>query len=84
MSYEKTERIKAIITIVVTAGVNIANLYGFAMDADQATQAVLTIFSFATILYSWWKNQNVTALAAESQRYLDHIRAEANGTKAGE
>lgn len=71
-----TERIKAIITIVITAGVNIANICGYACDADPIINAVLSVFSFVCIAYSWWKNQNITEPAIEAQKVLDHLKAE--------
>ena len=71
----KTERIKAIATIVVTAIVNIANLYGYSVDAEPIVTCILTMLSAATILYSWWKNQNVTENAVKAQEYLDGLRS---------
>ena len=70
----KTERIKAIATIVVTAIVNIANLYGYSVDAEPIVTCVLTVLSAATILYAWWKNQNVTEEAVKAQEYLDELK----------
>ena len=72
----KTERIKAIITIAVTAAVNIANILGYAWDADSAVNVILTIFSAVTIIYSWWKNQNITNEAIEAQKVLDQLKKE--------
>lgn len=69
------ERVKAIVTIIVTAIVNIANVYGYAVDADAWINVVLSILSAITVLWSWWKNQNVTEHAQMAQKYLDHLRA---------
>lgn len=69
------ERIKAILTIVITAAVNIANLYGYAIDAGQAVNAVLTFFSFACIIWSWWFNQNITDEAQRAQEFLNELKA---------
>lgn len=69
------ERAKAIITIVVTAAVNIANVYGFAADADQWVNVVLSIASAICIAWSWWKNQNVTPEAQKAQIYLNELKA---------
>ena len=69
-----TERIKAIVTIVVTAIVNIANVMGYAVDADQWVNVALSILSAITILYAWWKNQNVTDEAIQAQAYLDELK----------
>ena len=70
------ERIKAIATIIVTAGVNIANICGYAMDAEPIVSGVLSVISFAAIIYSWWFNQNVTAEAQEAQKVLRMLKTE--------
>lgn len=76
-----SERTKAIITIVITAAVNIANLYGFAVDAGAVVNAVLTILSFIAIGWSWWKNQNVTQEAQTAQIYLNKLKLEKKAVK---
>ena len=68
------EQAKAIITIIVTAVVNVANVCGFAMDADAWVNVALSILSAVTILYSWWKNQNFTPEAQQAQRFLDELK----------
>ena len=77
----KGERIKAIITIVVTAIVNVANLFGYALDSDVWINAILTIASFVLIAYSWWKNQNVTPEAAQAQLLLTALKEETKVAK---
>ena len=74
-----TERIKAILTIIVTAGVNIANILGYAYDLDSILNAVLTIFSFICIVWSWWFNQNITDEAQQAQVYLNELKAVKRG-----
>lgn len=68
------ERLKAIVTIVVTAIVNIANVYGYSVDADPVINVVLSVLSALTIVYSWWKNQNVTDAAQRAQKYLKELK----------
>lgn len=70
------ERVKAIATIIVTAAVNIANVCGYAADADQWVNVTLSILSAIAILYSWWKNQPITDEAIKAQRYLEELRGE--------
>lgn len=70
------ERVKAIATIIVTAAVNIANVMGYALDADSIVNAVLSVLSAIAIVYSWWKNQNITDEAIEAQKVLDALKAE--------
>jgi len=74
-----TERVKAILTIIVTAGVNIANILGYALDMDSILNAVLTIFSFICIVWSWWFNQNITDEAQQAQVYLNELKAVKRG-----
>ena len=76
-----SERTKAIITIVITAVLNIANLYGFAVDAGAVVNAVLTVLSFICIAWSWWKNQNVTHEAQTAQIYLNKLKLEKKAVK---
>lgn len=71
----KTERIKAIVTIVITAAVNIANVYGYAIDAEPLITGALSILSVITIIYSWWKNQNLTDAAVEGQAVIDALKS---------
>lgn len=69
------ERIKAIVTIIVTAAVNIANVCGYALDADAWLNVALSTASAICIFWSWWKNQNLTAEAIQAQAYLDDLKA---------
>ena len=69
------ERIKAIVTIVITAAVNIANVCGYAFDADAWVNVALSICSAICIAWSWWKNQNVTVEAQQAQKYLDELKS---------
>ena len=78
------ERAKAIITIIVTAIVNIANVYGFAVDAEAWINVALSIVSAAAIVYAWWKNQNITPEAIQAQAVLDHLKAERKASHAKE
>ena len=69
------ERVKAVAVIVVTAIVNILNVYGYAVDMDSTVNAVLSILSAVSILYSWWFNQNVTEEAQEAQAVLNNLKS---------
>ena len=79
-----TERIKAIVTIIVTAIVNIINLYGYAVDAGALVNAIFTIVSFICIIWSWWKNQNVTEEAQQAQLLLNDLKEAKAAAKRGE
>ena len=75
------ERIKAIATIVVTAAVNIANVCGYAMDAEPIVNGVLSVISLIAIVYSWWFNQNVTDEAQQAQLVLNNLKNEKKALK---
>ena len=74
----KSERIKAIITLVVVFVANILNLYGFQVDADAMVQTVLMVFAAVTTVYAWWKNNNITKEAVAAQGFLDNKKEERN------
>lgn len=79
-----SERVKAIATIVVTAIVNIVNLWGYSVDLDAAISTVLTILSAITWVWCWWKNQNVTPEAAKAQVVLDALKEKKRVDKKAE
>ena len=70
------EKAKAILTIVVTAAVNIANVYGYAVDAEAWVNVALSVASAVTVLWSWWFNQNVTPEAQQAQLVLNNLKNE--------
>ena len=75
------ESIKAIVTLVVTVALNVANVLGFALDFDLWYTLLFSIASLAVVAWSWWKNQNVTQAAQEAQKYLDELKANAKHVK---
>lgn len=70
------ERAKAIITIVVTTCVTIANMYGWAVDADEWVSCCLCILNAICLGYTWWKNQNITEEALAGQHLIDSLKRE--------
>lgn len=68
------ETVKAVAVIVVTAIVNVANVLGYAMDADTWVNATLSILSAVSIAWSWWRNNNVTLEAQTAQVLLDDLK----------
>lgn len=69
-----SESIKPIAVLLVTVVVNIANVAGYAIDADLWVNIVLSVLSLIMLGYSWWKNQNVTIAAQMAQQYLDELK----------
>lgn len=79
-----TGRIGAIITIVVTAIVNIINLYGYSIDVDTVVKTVLSVASAATILWSWWRNNDMTEAAFLGTGYTRMLKAKKKAVRNGE
>lgn len=77
------EKVKAIVTLIVTAAVNVANVCGYALDADTWVTAALSVASVVCIVYSWWKNQNVTPEAQEAQKVLNMLKTEKKAQREG-
>lgn len=71
-----SEKVKAIVTLVVTAAVNVANVLGYALDMDTWVNAALSVASVVCIVYAWWKNQNITPEAQEAQKVLLELKAQ--------
>lgn len=68
------ESLKAIITLIVTVALNVANVFGYALDFDMWYQIVFSIASLIAVAWAWWKNQNVTLAAQKAQEYLDELK----------
>lgn len=69
-----SEQIKATISILVIFVVNIANLLGYALDANLLTNIFLTIAAFIAIGYGVWKNHNFTKAAGIAQNLLNDLK----------
>ena len=71
-----SEKVKAIATLAVTAAVNIANVLGYAVDADAWLNAVLSVLSVVAIAIAWWRNNNMTDEAIEAEKVLLELKAQ--------
>ena len=79
-----TERIKAVITLVVVCVANVANLYGVYIDADAVVQLALMVVTAIATVYAWWKNNNVTREAVAAQELLDKLKRDGRGKHRAE
>ena len=68
------ESLKAIVTLIVTVALNVANVLGYALDFELWYTLLFSIASLAAVAWSWWKNQNVTEAAQQAQIYLDELK----------
>ena len=70
----ETERLAAIIRLVVTLIVTTASMLGYALDADALYSVISTIAAAALIVWAWWKNNNITKAAQEAQVFLNQLK----------
>lgn len=62
--------------LIVSMAAAVAATFGWTLDADFLLNITLSIIAIFLFVYScWWKNNNVTEAAQESQRVLDEIKA---------
>lgn len=80
MSKQSKEKSKAIIALVilvltlVNSGLQLAG-YDTIPINNEKVELVLTLVSSAgASVYAWWKNQNVTKEAVQSQEYLNELK----------
>ena len=72
------ESLKPILTLVVVVAFNVANAVGFALDAGLLYNILFSVISLVGVVYTWWKNQNVTLAAQQAQEYLDQLKGKGN------
>lgn len=59
-------------TLIAAGG----TMFGIAIDADSLFIIVGLVVSLAACVWSWWKNNNVTAAATEAQEFYALFKAE--------
>ena len=70
-----TERLVAIVRLIVPLVVAIENMAGYALDAGLVANIAMTVATIAAFVWAWWKNNNVTEAAQIAQEYLDALKA---------
>ena len=70
-----TETAAAIARLAATLAAAIAAGAGLALDADALTTGILCALALGCFVWSWWKNNNVTAAAQEAQDFLDELKS---------
>ena len=74
MSGWNSERVIAIVRLVVQAVAMVAGGFGLVIDTDGLATIVLCIMAAAMGVCNWWVNNNVTKAAQAAQEYLDGIK----------
>lgn len=83
-----SETALALIRLVVPTLASAAAMFGWSVDSDLAINIATTLLALITLVWSWWRNNNLTEAAREAQRLLDEIKqtakADADEAKAAE
>lgn len=74
-SADAVERVKAIVRLVCALATSGAALFSVAVDADVLYSVLIVIVSVAALVWSWWKNNNMTKAAQLMQQFLDDLKA---------
>lgn len=84
------ERVKAVVTIVVTlyallnAGLNLAGINTLPFTNDEVSTTLFAVIGVIGTIYGWWKNQNITSASLAGQQLVDALKKEGvvNGISA--
>ena len=63
-----------IILALINQGLVIAGKETLPFTDEQITQVISFVFTVATALLAWWKNNNFTAAAKEAQEYANALK----------
>ena len=80
------ELYKAIIRLLVTfalitnAGLTAKGLNPIPFDESAVTDVLTQLFAAGSIVWSWWKNNNVTKTAQYAQRYKKALQEDGDGS----
>ena len=84
------ERVKAIVTILVTlfslanAGLSLAGFNPLPFTNEQVSATLFAVVGVIGTVYGWWKNQNITSASLAGQQLVDALKKEGvvNGVTA--
>lgn len=63
-----------IVLALINQGLVIAGKETLPFTDEQITQVISFVFTVATALLAWWKNNNFTAAAKEAQEYANAMK----------
>lgn len=76
------ERVKAIVTILVTlfslanAGLSLAGFNPLPFTDEQVSATLFAVIGVIGTIYGWWKNQNITSASLAGQQLVDALKKE--------
>lgn len=71
-----SDRVMAVCRLVIMLAAAVAGGFGLTVDPDSLLTIATCAIAGVAGVWSWWKNNNVTAGAQEAQKYLDSLKKE--------
>lgn len=74
MNESKKQTLMAFIRLACSLITTGLALYGVSVDADSLFVLAMIVVALVAYIWSWWKNNNVSAAATEAQKVLDELK----------
>lgn len=74
MNESKKQTLMAFIRLACSLIATGLALYGVSVDADALFVLAMIVVALVAYIWSWWKNNNVSAAATEAQKVLDELK----------
>ena len=74
MNESKKQTLMAFIRLACSLITTGLALYGVSVDADALFVLAMIVVALAAYIWSWWKNNNVSAAATEAQKVLEELK----------
>ena len=74
MDESKKQTLMAFIRLACSLVTTGLALYGVSVDADALFVLSMIVVALVAYIWSWWKNNNVSAAATEAQKVLDELK----------
>ena len=74
MNESKKQTLMAFIRLACSLITTGLALYGVSVDADALFVLAMIVVALVAYIWSWWKNNNVSAAATEAQKVLEELK----------
>lgn len=78
--YKAIIRLLVTFVLVLNAGLTAKGLNPIPFDESAVTDVLTQLFAAGSIVWSWWKNNNVTKTAQYAQRYKKALQEDGDGS----
>lgn len=74
MNESKKQTLMAFIRLACSLITTGLALYGVSVNADALFVLAMIVVALVAYIWSWWKNNNVSAAATEAQKVLEELK----------